>query len=553
MKGLSSLLDSRAKIYGSVLLLFLLLTIGMTYPLAFNLSTMVIGRVVDDGFYFIWQLWWFKHALLDLHISPFFNPDIFYPGGYNLAVGNTTLANTLLGLPLTILLGEVTSYNLLLMSTFVLSGFGTYVLVHYLTGHRTASLLSGAAFAFCTYRMLHSGGHLQLMGTQWIPFLFLCLERALREKRLRFSALAGTFYAFSVLSSWYYLFIVGLPMIVYLLHRARPWGEWARNRELPRLLLSFALTAAFWIMPSAIPTLKAQGSTSFTFSFAEVNTYSAGIEDFLAPNPLHPLWGEWSRSAFNPNGEHFLYLGAIPLVLAVVALLWRRRPVDVSFGVLGMTSVILALGTTLHFATRPVLISVPSRFESAYLRALSFLVERSPLPQAFSLSPPDNLVAVPLPALLLYLFLPFFSSMRVLARFGIMAQFAVSVLAGISAARLFQRRKEKTFAASARASRGWWARQTSFLLGLLLLLLILFDFATVPLWHITKVEARPVDRWLAEQDGDFAIMEFPTSWTMFHMYLTRVHGKKISYGHCAFPPRAFLDKMPSLSFPARRA
>ena len=59
-----------------VLLLYVILTIAMTYPTAFFLRTKVMGGP-EDQFQFLWGLWYVAQALFDLHKSPFFDPDVF--------------------------------------------------------------------------------------------------------------------------------------------------------------------------------------------------------------------------------------------------------------------------------------------------------------------------------------------------------------------------------------------------------------------------------------------------------------------------------------------
>jgi hypothetical protein len=66
-----------------VLLLYVILTIAMTYPAAFFLRTKVMGGPADN-FHFLWELWYVAHALFDLHKSPFFDPDVYVPFGFSL-------------------------------------------------------------------------------------------------------------------------------------------------------------------------------------------------------------------------------------------------------------------------------------------------------------------------------------------------------------------------------------------------------------------------------------------------------------------------------------
>jgi hypothetical protein len=75
------------------------------------------------------ELWYPAHAIFDLHKSPFFDPDVYFPYGFSL-IRNHDLspATVLLFMPLTRLIGEIGTYNVFMPGSFVLTVFGTYLL-----------------------------------------------------------------------------------------------------------------------------------------------------------------------------------------------------------------------------------------------------------------------------------------------------------------------------------------------------------------------------------------------------------------------------------------
>src|ERR1043165_7142243 len=88
----------------SILLLtfFAIVAILSTYPLIFNRSTATpAGEAWSyDGFSMLWNLWWFKHALLNLNANPFVTTSIFAPLGVSLYLHTFTLFSDLAALPL---------------------------------------------------------------------------------------------------------------------------------------------------------------------------------------------------------------------------------------------------------------------------------------------------------------------------------------------------------------------------------------------------------------------------------------------------------------------
>jgi hypothetical protein len=83
-------------------------------------------------------------------------------------------------------------------------------------------------------------------------------------------------------------------------------------------------------------------------------------------------------------------------------------------------------------------------------------------------------------------------------------------------------------------------------------LLVLFEFYTGP-QTLIRVEPRPVDRWLAQQPGDFAIVQMPLKVALSgpQMLYTRYHGKSIVGGYGTYLPILFEEEYPELArFPS---
>jgi hypothetical protein len=549
-----------------VLAAFVLLSIVLTYPLSRDLSSRILGPPAPgDSFEYLYKVWWFTHSLFELTpANPFFNEHMFHPFGYPVTLSETTLSNTIPALPLTLLAGEVAAYNLTLLGTFVLSALGMYLLVLRWTHSRWAGFISGIVFAFCPYRLSHLGaGHLPLMGTQWLPFLLLYLDRMVVGRRRRDGAMAALFYSLGALSAWYYAYIFALAGIAFVLLRARPWRELLWNWQFASSALTFSLLCLALLGPLVWPVTQLWQEGSRPTSLKYVDSFSASPLDFVYPNVLHPWWGSALVRIYgqNPN-ENVLYLGAIPLLLATAALCLSRlaprgagsqpagrtrppREVVQALGWISLIFVILSLGTTLHWKGAPLYISVPSAVERVFTAGMSLLTGRLALYPVSSYSLRlENAIYVPLPTLLLYLFLPFFNAMRVWGRFGIISMAGVAALAGIGWKWL-----ESGSALAARRRRFGVNAIRLTAIGL-----IIMEFAAVPYAMGTSaVTARPVDQWLASQPGDWAIMEFPVAKAVSGrtLYASRTHGKQIAFGYGTFFPREFNEARPVLEdFPS---
>lgn len=478
------------------------ISIAATFPMIVEIAQRIPGAA-GDNLYFLWELWWFKRALIDLHVSPFVNYEVYYPVGLDLARDEITPANTILGLPLVAAFGPTITYNLLLLLSYVLSGYAAYRFVLECTGNRWASLISGVAFAVAPFRMAHLAGHLNLIATQWFALSLLFLERTFRTRRLRDAVLAGIFFGFNALAAWYYLYIGTIAAGIFIAVRSLPWQRSLRDSRLSGGAAGFVLCAVVLVIPFAFPYLQLRESGGLQRSFQDMERWSASLADFLQPTPLHPLWGNTVREIWPVQWqswvERTLSLGWVLMPLAAFGTWAKRqnRTVQAVF-VLGLASLVLALGPTLQWNGHRVEFPLPG-FISLFATQVGLpgMLEKAIDPSLAAVVR-DGRGFVPLPAMLLYIAIPLTSSIRVIMRFGMVAFWAATVLAGFGIAALLDRGK----------ATGWGRRVGAMALGGL----VLFDlWGGLPADRPQSTDVRPrlVDEWLASQPKPATIVEFP--------------------------------------------
>ena len=531
-----------------VLALFVLLTAVMTWPMVAHFGDAVLGPP-GDNLEYVWKMWWLKNALLERKVSPFFVPEVFYPFGYPLALSETTLANTLLGLPIAAIWGEVAGYNAMVYFSFVLSGYAVYLLLSELDCGPFGAFIGGLVFAFSPYRLAHLGaGHLPLMGTGWIALSFLALERLIRRPSWGRGALLGAAFALTALSSWYYVLIVAPLLALYLL--LRTWTTKARKaesrkarnpetlwrRELWLGLGVGGVLCGLLVAPAAVPLLKLYlaGEMGGGYSLGYTDRWSASPLDFVYPNAMHPWWGAALTTGYYQNvNEHLLYLGLAGLLLAGIGLWsrWRERPAR-ALAIVGIVAFVLALGTTLHWGGQAVHLPVPEALEYQFSRAMYVLTGKLALHKVdYSPLRAEGAIPLPLPALLLYLFVPAIGVMRVWARFGVLTVLAVSVLAGWGAHWVVEH-------------VGKYSPKRRLLLGAGMAFLVLLDLAAWPYaYGYTEAGRQPLDDWLASRATPAPIIYYPLekTWYGWMLYPMRFHGQPIAYGYGTFAPKAYRE------------
>ena len=180
-----------------VALLFVALTVAMTWPQVLHLGTWVYDN--DDPLLSIWRISWIAH-ILPQRPADLFNGNIFYPEPRTLAYSDATLVQGVAGAPLIWAgVSQVTTYNLLLLMSIALSGWAMWCYARHLTGSDAAALLAGIIFAFVPYRFDHYH-HLELQAAFCLPLTLLFFERAIasgsrRDTWLMMAALVAQVYS----------------------------------------------------------------------------------------------------------------------------------------------------------------------------------------------------------------------------------------------------------------------------------------------------------------------------------------------------------------------
>ena len=114
--------------------LYSLLAVLLTWPLILHLTTHVPGvpQWAFDESTFVWNIWQFKHALIDNLQSPLHSELIWFPLGIDLILYTYNFYHVLAAMPLALAVNLPFASNITLLASTVLSGYGTWLLVSYL-------------------------------------------------------------------------------------------------------------------------------------------------------------------------------------------------------------------------------------------------------------------------------------------------------------------------------------------------------------------------------------------------------------------------------------
>ncbi len=322
---------------------FTLLTIVFTWPQAARLFSM--PESIDTTFS-LWRIAWIAHQL---PIDPrhLFDANIFYPLRHTLAYSDAVFLEGLAGAPLHWLgAPSVLVYNLLVLSGFMLSGLGAFLLVRDLTGSSAAGIIGGMVFAFAPFRFDHYI-HLELLWAQWIPLAMWMLHRTLRSGRLRDGIWTGVCVGLQGLSCVYYTVFLATILVVagpVLLTTAVP----VLRRRAAWSLLAGAVVAAVMLIPYAGEYRAARADVGVRGRDMVMYEFSAGPKHYLATTPNNMLYGSATRA--NSVHEKRLFMGYLVMALMVVGLWSPLNRIRIAY------ALALAVTIDISFAHRGVLL-----------------------------------------------------------------------------------------------------------------------------------------------------------------------------------------------------
>ena len=475
-----------------------------------NMGSKLIG-IGGDGWQMLWNLWWTKKALLDLHANPFYTTYLYHPQGASLYFHTLNIFNGLLSIPLQGVFGLIFSYNAIVLFSFVFGGYGAYLLTHYLVKNRTAAFIAGMVFTFSPYHLAHTLGHLNLIALEWLPFYVLFLIRTVEEKSYKKALYAAFFLYLTSLCDWHYV----MYLLLFTCIAASYYLLCAKSVKAARdMLVRLALVGmVFAIMgaPIFVPMIKEANSENYMILSPDNSiVFSADLLSFFVPADLHPLWGQQARvwrEKFTGGLENIVFVGYTALVFGLLGG-WREWPRSKFWLCSLLFFFIMALGPVLHINGK-----------------IKFT---------------DRQLLIVLPYALFYRYVPFVKVTRCVSRMSVMVMLSLAVLVGYGLAWLFGKIERRRLG----------KLTLSNICACIAIVLIGFEFLAVPFPMVSPPSIPSFYHRIAEEQGDYAILEIPNvtdigkaGHYVKYMFYQTVHNKRIFGGYLAREPQYLLPDM----------
>ena len=585
---------------------YLVTTLIATWPLARGLGRDVAWDL-GDSILNMWILAWDCEQIRGLltgdfsRLTKFFDANAFYPAPLTLAYSEHLIPQAVQIFPVYIVSGNpILCYNLLFLSTFVLSGLGMFLLVRELAGNATAAFVAGLVFAFAPYRLAQAS-HVQVLSSQWMPFVLYGLTRYVDSRRVL--PLAGAVLALVAqsLSSGYYLLYFTPFAGAFALWDIGRHGLWRDRRTWIELSCGGAL-AAVLILPFLLPYAALRDQFAAARSVAEVSRFSADVYSYVTAFGGQRVWGGVLQAVPKPEGA--LFPGAVPVLLALIGLIWgsrsgafrpvrptgsalpahpwaRRwlvvllavaaighgvaaavllvlRRVTVDFGLfvfrMGNVNQLLLRGAVALALLLAISATARESFRMC-LRDRGFFVLALGAALWLSLGPSPQVLDRPLemaaPYRLLFDYVPGFDSVRVPARFAMIAAFLLAVLAGYGADALTRSRYGRHALAVMAVAFLVEATHVPFVVNGIT---PLRDFKTPEARLYRPARAPAVYHEVARQPPDTVLLEFPIGqpdYDLRTMYYSTVHWRPVVNGYSGFSPPHYDRLAAALSEVAR--
>lgn len=467
-----------------------------TWPVARNMSNSYFG-FGNDNLGGIWNFWWWSYAR-DNGLDTEFSERLGFPFGYDLGALPVQPWERWMGEGLSHLFGPVAAYNIIILISFPLAGLTMYLLAMYLLRSRWAAALAGLIFAFAPFHFGMAMNYPALGSVQFVPLYFLFVARFVFERRARDAAWSVLMFGVMAMGSYYYayyaLWITLAVAVVYGVRERRALRSALGTMRARLRTARGALTAAALGLSLAATTalmawkplqLYLDNRETLERPVSEAVRYSARAYLWFVPGLDHPVFGERLRGFYDGNlfeapfNEQSLYLGYIPLALAIVAVVAAVRARGTlsaaaarmrratGFGlVVGLAGALIALGPFVPLGT-------------SYYR---------------DWAQEGGTAQIPLPGRLMFEIMPTF---RFFSRAQVFVMLALALLAAVGLMWVWRRLGPRR--------RGLAAG-----LSVLVVAGITFEYADRPPARVVDMGPTPaVYEWLGERDPGTVIAQYP--------------------------------------------
>lgn len=279
---------------------------------------------------------WIRSFLNKPFSLSFFSDLEVYPFGT--LYKNFNIIYSFFSYPFSKYFNEVFSFNIISLSSFVLSYLTSYFAFKYFSRSRLPSIFAAFIFTFSPYHLFQSQYQLSLAQVQWIPLLLFALVFFLKDKSWKSILLLSISFLLNIYSDMHYGFfsfiIISITVLYFLLVFVSK-RQFEEFKFMIFRVLSFSLITIIGSMPILIPAVKIiifgqkgmlKRAISDLYMFNPI-----GWEYFIPPN-TNPIFGNILTKYLYPHlpktGTEVLYIGYVLIALALIGFVFVLRTIN---------------------------------------------------------------------------------------------------------------------------------------------------------------------------------------------------------------------------------
>jgi hypothetical protein len=317
----------------SVVFIFSVLTVIFTFPIILDFASDAAGLDCYDKCHMMWRFWWADFSFengLDFQHSNY----IFYPDGAGIS-GNLAYFTTFLGFLLVQFLNYAAAWNIIWFLGFVFGGYGCYLLANNFNKNYLSSIIAGIIFTFTTYHMAHSLVHIGLSMIVWLPIFVLFLFKLLEKQSKYYSIVGGiVFFLVSLTHLYYSVFITMFSIVFFAVYIFKQ--KKVSNKT---FITNFSILLTIGLISTSILFLSntTLGDGAPDRLLDEHIKYSISLENLILPGLEHTtqklsdhgmnksFYSFFDKPYHGLQVEHFTFLGYSVIFLSALAVIRYRQ------------------------------------------------------------------------------------------------------------------------------------------------------------------------------------------------------------------------------------
>ena len=355
--------------HSSVILIFSVIAVIFTFPVILDFTTNAAGLDCYDQCHMMWRIWWADFSFennLDFHHSNY----MFYPDGTDIG-GNLAYFTTFIGFLLVQFLDYIAAWNVIWFLGLVFGGYGCYLLANNFNKNYLSSIIAGIIFTFTTYHMVHSLLHIGLSMIVWLPIFVLFLFKLLEKQSKYYAIVGGTvFFLVSLTHLYYTVFIFMFSIVFFTVYVFRQ--KKVSNKT---FITNFSILLTIGLIStSVLLLLNPTSSDEFPMrTLSEHIEYSVSLENLILPNSLQTtqiisnyemntsFYSFFDSPIMYPNVEAMVFLGYSVIFLSALAIIrYRRNHIWFWLLICGIF-ILMSFGPELKILHEPTGITLPHK------------------------------------------------------------------------------------------------------------------------------------------------------------------------------------------------